>query len=76
MTDQTYQKFVQRWEEVTDIPPQALGPLTNIYKFVTKKLKVMPWPWYLIAASGMAVGLYWLFGTSVSTIVTLLQRGF
>lgn len=76
MTDHTYQKFVQRWEEVTDIPPQRLGPFTNIYKFVTKKLKVMPWPWYVIAAIGMAVGLYWLFGTSVSTIVTLLQRGF
>lgn len=76
MADKTYQKFVERWEEVTDIPPQTLGPLTGIYKAVTKKIKIMPWPWYVAAASILAVGLYFFFGSSIAYFVTLLQRGF
>ncbi len=76
MADLTYQKFVKRWEEVTDIPPQTLGPLTDAYKSVTRRLKVMPWPLYVVAAALVAVGIYLLFGPSVAGLVSLLQRGF
>ena len=72
----TYQKFVKRWEEVTDIPPQTLGPFTDAYKQVTRHLKVMPWPWYITAGVVFAGSLYLLFGPQIAGIVTILQRGF
>lgn len=76
MADATFQKFVKRWEEVTDIPPQTLGPFTGFYKGATKKLKVMPWPWFVGASVLVAIGLYMLFGSAVASLVTILQRGF
>ncbi|MBI5018922.1 hypothetical protein HZB58_01490 [Candidatus Gottesmanbacteria bacterium] len=76
MPDATYQKFVKRWEEVTDIPPQTLGPLTQLYKQMTKRLKVTPLPWFVGVSLLVAAGLYIIFGPAVSAIVTLLQRGF
>lgn len=76
MSDATYQKFVRRWEEVTDIPPQTLGPLTPYYKKITRRLKVMPWPLLLVIGFLFVVGLYMVFGAAIANIVTLLQRGF
>lgn len=76
MADATYQKFVKRWEEVVEIPPQSLGPLTKVYKLVTKRLKIMPWPWFVAGSFCIAVLLYIMFGSAVSAIVSLLQRGF
>lgn len=76
MADVFYQKFVRRWEEVMDLPIQTMGPLTPYYKSITKRLKVMPWP-LLVGISLLAiVGLYLLIGSTVTLLVTLLQRGF
>lgn len=76
MSDTTYQKFVKRWEEVTDIPPQTLGPLTGIYKQITKRLKVMPWPWFVAASIGFVLALYVLIGSTITILTSLLQGGF
>lgn len=76
MADATYQKFVKRWEEVVEIPPQSLGPLTQFYKRTTKRLKVMPWPWFVCGSLLVAAVLYVVFGSAVSVIASLLQRGF
>lgn len=76
MTDMTLQKFVKRWEEVVEIPPQTLGPLTRVYKTATKRLKIMPWPWFVGGSLLFALALYVAFGPAVTGIVTLLQRGF
>lgn len=76
MKDATYRKFVERWKEVTDLPPQTLGPLTGVYKTVTRKLKVMPWPAFFLTGAVVSAALYWAFGASVSRIVSLLQQGF
>ena len=76
MTTGTYQKFVKRWEEVTDLPPQTLGPLTPYYTALTRRLKVMPWPLLVIFSLLVVVGLYVLLGSAVTLIVSLLQRGF
>ncbi len=72
----TLQKFVKRWEEVVEIPPQTLGPLTRVYKSATKRLKIMPWPWFVGGSICIALILYLVFGSAVTGIVTLLQRGF
>jgi hypothetical protein len=76
MSDVTYQKFVKRWEEVTDIPPQTLGPLTGVYKQLTKRLKVMPWPWFVIAGIGFVLMLYVLIGSTITMLTTILQNSF
>lgn len=76
MTDALYQKFVKRWEEVTELPPQTIGPFTPYYKMLVKRLKVMPWPVLLIVSIGFVIGLYFLAGSAVTLLVTILQRGF
>jgi len=71
-----YAKFLRRWEEVTELPPQSLGPLTGLYKRLTKRFKVMPWPWFVSMSIMVAIALYILFGSAITYLVTLLQRGF
>lgn len=76
MTHTTYTKFFRRWEEVTNLPPQTAGPFTGMYKRLTKRFKVMPWPWFAAASVVFAVGVYLALGPAVSFLVTTLQRGF
>lgn len=76
MSDLTYKKFVARWEEVIDLPPQTFGPLTPLYKALMRRLKVMPWPYFVLMAVGLVLVLYFLIGSTVTLLVTLLQRGF
>ena len=74
--DIVYQRFVKRWQEVTRIPPQTLGPFTPAYKAITRRLKVMPWPALVVVSTVTMVGLYYLAGSAVVFLTTLLQRGF
>lgn len=76
MTDITYQKFVKRWEEVTELPTQSMGPLTPFYKRIVRYLKVMPWPALVICSLVLVVGLYVMFGSAITLLVSILQRGF
>jgi hypothetical protein len=76
MTDTLYHKFVKRWEEVTDLPPQTVGPLTPLYKKVVTKLKVMPWPLLVVGSLLTVICLYLLIGSTVTLLVSVLQRGF
>ncbi|MBI3956084.1 hypothetical protein HY339_02415 [Candidatus Gottesmanbacteria bacterium] len=76
MRDVTYKKFVARWEEVIDLPPQTLGPFTPVYKAFIRRLKVMPWPLFVLTAAALVVALYMLIGSTITLLVTLLQRGF
>jgi hypothetical protein len=76
MTDTTYKKFVKRWEEVTDLPPQTMGPATPCYKKLVARLKVMPWGILVLGSIIVVIGLYLLLGTAITAIVSILQRGF
>ena len=75
-TTTSYQKFVERWEEVTDLPTQNLGPLTPQYKALVRHLKVMPWPVLVVASVIVVVALYLLLGSAITFLVSILQRGF
>lgn len=71
-----YENFLRRWEEVTELPPQQFGRLTNVYKMVTGRIKTMPWLAFF-AVSALVVGsVYLLLGSTIVWMVTLLQRGF
>jgi hypothetical protein len=76
MKDALYGKFVKRWEEVTDLPPQTVGPLTPFYKKAVTRLKVMPWPLLVIGSLLTVVCLYLLIGSTVTLLVSILQKGF
>jgi hypothetical protein len=76
MSDALYHKFVKRWEEVTDLPPQTLGPLTPYYKKAVRKLKVMPWPALVLAGVAMVIGIYLLLGSAITVLTSILQKGF
>ena len=71
-----YHKFVKRWEEVTDLPTQRVGPFTSFYKVLVRRLKVMPWPAFVGAAILLVIGLYFLLGSAITALVSLLQKGF
>ncbi|KKU80761.1 hypothetical protein A2875_04885 [Candidatus Gottesmanbacteria bacterium RIFCSPHIGHO2_01_FULL_46_14] len=76
MTDSVYKKFVQRWEDVMELPPTSLGPLTPLYKTLTRRLKVMPFPSLVIVSLLCVIGVYMLFGSAITLLASLLQRGF
>lgn len=75
MRGATYQKFVARWEEVVDLPPQTLGPLTPLYKALIRRLKVMPWPYFIATAAALVLLLYVFLGSAITFLVNFLQRG-
>lgn len=75
-TNLPFENFLRRWEEVTELPPQQFGRLTNVYKMVTGRIKTMPWLAFF-AVSALVVGsVYLLLGSTIVWIVSLLQRGF
>ena len=76
MKSDTYRRFVKRWEEVTDLPPQTVGPLTPYYKALTRRLKVMPWPMLVCGSLLLVIVLYVILGSTITLLVSLLQRGF
>jgi len=76
MPDATYKKFIARWEEVVDLQPQTLGPFTPLYKTLIRRLKVMPWPYFVLTAVTIVLGLYLLVGSTVTFLVSLLQKSF
>ncbi len=76
MSDLLYEKLVKHWEEVTEVPLQTVGPLTPVYKEVTKRLKIMPWPMIFLVSIICVSGVYLLLGSTITFVVTLLQRGF
>lgn len=76
MSDVTYRRFVKRWQEVTELPPQTLGPLTPLYKRLVRTLKVMPLPMLILTSLVLVLGLYLLIGGAITLLASILQRGF
>jgi hypothetical protein len=76
MNDKTFDKIVSRWQEVVDIPPQTVGPFTSLYKQITSKLKVMPWPLLFVVSVVVVLGIFFVFGPATLFLVELIQRGF
>lgn len=75
-SDALYQKFVQKWDEVTELPPQTVGPLTPVYKRTVPIFKVAPWRLFVPLAFTLAAGFALILQVTAVQIATLLQRGF
>lgn len=76
MTDAIYNNVLKHFEEVTSLPPQKLGRLTPLYKEVTKRLKVMPWFVWGMLSIVLVFAMYLRFGSTLTFLVSTLQRGF
>lgn len=76
MNDKLFTNFYNRWEEVTMLPTQSLGPLTPVYKRVIPLFKNAPWR-IIIPAAFVVVTLGALFiDVTAAQIASLLQRAF
>ncbi|MFZ2025543.1 MAG: hypothetical protein WAV51_04660 [Microgenomates group bacterium] len=76
MSKANYHKLVSRWKETMELSPQTVGPFTGLYKRITHQLKIMPIPALVIISALLVIVLVLWFGPSITTIVTLLQKGF
>ena len=76
MKDQFYERFQKKWVETTDLPPQTVGPFTPYYKMVTKRLKVMPMPILFLISMGLIIVLFFILGSGITFLTSILQRGF
>jgi len=59
-----------------ELPPQTVGPFTGVYKRVTHQLKTMPILAFVIVSMVLVIILVLWLGPSITTIVSLLQKGF
>jgi hypothetical protein len=76
MSDKTYQAFVDHWKETTDLPTQTMGPFTPMYKWVIKYVKSMPVSIIIGISVIFVLTLFFLLGSTIPSVVSLLQRGF
>ncbi|OGG20198.1 hypothetical protein A3D03_01240 [Candidatus Gottesmanbacteria bacterium RIFCSPHIGHO2_02_FULL_40_13] len=72
----TYQLLVDKMREVAVIPTQEMGFLTPYYKKIVPRFKHSPWKSAIILSSFFAFLLYFLLGTTLIKLVSLLQFGF
>lgn len=72
-----FNNFYKRWEEVTTLPPQTVGPLTPVYKRVIPLFKYAPWR-IIVPVTFIAVtaGAFLLQELSAVQLASLLQGGF
>lgn len=72
----TYQALVDKMREVALIPTQEVGFLTPYYKKIVPRFKYSPWKSAIILSSFFSLLLYFLLGTTLIKLVSLLQFGF
>ncbi len=75
-SDKTYQLLVAKMHEVTIIPTQTVGPLTDVYKKIVPFFKIYPWKSTAVLALTVSVILYLLFGPALVKLASTLQFGF
>ena len=76
MSDKTYKAFVNRWKETTELPTQTVGPFTPLYKRVIKFVKSMPMSAIVGISILFVLTLFFLLGSTIPSVVSVLQRGF
>lgn len=75
-TDRLYQQFIKQWDEVTDLPPQSLGPLTPFYKRAVRLVKVDPWKIVVPIVFILVAFLFLTLDVTAPQIASILQYGF
>lgn len=73
--DPLYARFVQKWDEVTEVPPQTVGLLTPFYKRTVPYFKYAPWRIMVPFAFVTAVSIALLLEFTATQIASWLQKG-
>ncbi len=76
MKDNLYYNFYQKWEEVTSITPQTVGPLTPFYKKTVPFFKNAPWRVLVPMAFIITCVTALILEVTAVQIASILQRGF
>lgn len=76
MDDKLYNNFKHRWQEVTELPPQTLGPLTPVYKRTVPYFKIAPWRILVPLSFIMVAAAALILEITATQVASLLQRGF
>lgn len=71
-----YQNFINKWQEVTEIPPQKVGVLTPYFKKVAPYFKSDPWKIIIPLSLLFILGVFWLVELTTPQVVSVLQTGF
>ena len=74
--DKAYQLLLAKMQEVSSVPPQSFGPFTPIYKIVVPYFKFYPWISVSLISAILVFFLYFIFGTTLIRLASLLQYGF
>lgn len=74
--DKFYQLLVSKMKENTVVSPQSVGRLTPFYKRVVPQFKYYPWKIAVIISIFASVFLYFLLGSILIKIASILQFGF
>ncbi len=74
--DRLYQNFYHKWEEVTALPTQTVGPLTPLYKKTVPLFKEAPWRVLIPAAFVLVCMTILVLELTATQVATFLQRGF
>ncbi|MBI3380208.1 hypothetical protein HY029_05635 [Candidatus Gottesmanbacteria bacterium] len=72
----TYQLMVAKMREVSLVPPQTIGPFTGVYKRIVPFFKFSPWRSAALISFFTTVILYFMLGSTLVKIASILQFGF
>jgi hypothetical protein len=74
--DELYNKLVIKMHEASIVPPQDVGIFTPFYKRIVPQLKLYPWKMAIILSIIAGFGMYFLLGSALVKLVSILQIGF
>lgn len=74
--DKTYQLLVAKMHDVSVLPPQTIGPFTGVYKRVVPFLKIYPWRSAVVISTFATILLYFILGSALVKLASMLQYGF
>ncbi|RJR15725.1 hypothetical protein C4579_01450 [Candidatus Microgenomates bacterium] len=74
--EKLFTNFYRRWEEVTEVAPQTMGPLTPLYKKVIPVFKTAPWRIIVPVSFLVVMMIALLHEVTAADIASLLQAGF
>lgn len=74
--DQLYKRLKERMSSVSVVPPQEVGPFTPLWKVATHFFKTSPLKVFFTTGFVSSIILWFLIGSALVKLVSILQYGF
>lgn len=74
--DELYNKLKQRMYAVSSVPPQDIGLLTPFWRKIIPRIKESPIRFLMLGGFLSTLFAWFILGTLIVRIVSLLQYGF